>query len=82
MRTGKRFLAEAGIMTVFSLLAIFTALNHNWIEHAFNVDLDPGSGRIEWPLVAVPALAMPWALPGRTIDGAKHESRAGEQKNG
>jgi hypothetical protein len=56
MRTEKRFLAEAGVMTAFSLLAIFTALNHNWIELAFNVDPDSGSGWIEWALVAVPAL--------------------------
>jgi len=56
MRIGKKIPAEAGALAAFSLLAIFTALSHNWIELAFGVDPDAGSGWIEWMLVAVPAI--------------------------
>ena len=53
---GGRSLTEAGVSAAVSLLAVFTSLNHDWIERAFGIDLDSGNGLIEWALVLVPAL--------------------------
>ena len=56
MRIGTRFPIEAIGMAAFSLLAVFTAFNHRWIELVFGVDPDSGSGLLEWTLLALAAL--------------------------
>ncbi|HYT22570.1 MAG TPA: hypothetical protein VEW05_20365 [Candidatus Polarisedimenticolia bacterium] len=82
MRIRKRLLAEAGVMAAFSLLAILTALNHNWIELVFGVDPDSGNGWIEWALVAAPALDAVLGTAGAYHKWSKARSAVWEAKNG
>jgi hypothetical protein len=56
MSAGGRSLTEAGVAATLSLLAVLTAFHPNWIELAFGIDPDSGSGLIEWALILVPAL--------------------------
>lgn len=44
------------LAATLSVLAALTAFHPNWIEMVFGIDLDAGSGLIEWTLVVVLAL--------------------------
>jgi apolipoprotein N-acyltransferase len=56
MSTTKRSFTGAGIAATLALLAALTAFHPNWIELAFGIDPDSGSGLMEWALVLAPAL--------------------------
>ena len=55
MPVGARALTEAIVPAAISLLAIFTAFRHDWIEMFFGIDPDAGTGSLEWAFVLVPA---------------------------
>jgi len=38
---------------MISALAVLSAFRPNWVEMAFGIDLDAGSGSLEWTVVAV-----------------------------
>ena len=56
MRVGGRFFTEFGAALAVSFLAVVTMVRPDWIEFAFGVDPDSGSGLTEWGLVAALAL--------------------------
>jgi hypothetical protein len=51
-----RFPKGTGMAVVATVLAVFMAVRHDWIELVLGIDLDSGSGVIELTLVVVPAL--------------------------
>ena len=48
-----RFWIELGLGTLSGALLVLTLLWNQWIELAFDVDPDAGSGSLEWGLVAL-----------------------------
>ena len=86
MRVGGRFFAESGAALAGSLLAVVTLARPDWIELAFGVDPDAGSGLTEWALVAALALiavtcaALAWR-DWRKARGAVSEA-SGEVNHG
>jgi len=46
-----RFLIETGASVAAAVLCLTTLLWRNWIELAFGVDPDRGSGALEWTIV-------------------------------
>lgn len=46
-----RFYPEAILGVISGILFVVTLINHAWIEIAFNVDPDQGSGMLEWLVV-------------------------------
>jgi hypothetical protein len=55
MRSSRRFKLIAG--TASALSALVTAIVPDWIEAVFRLNLDAGSGAIEWTIVASFAVA-------------------------
>ena len=52
MRTlRRRYWFELGLAVLAGALAVLTLVNHEWIEVAFGVDPDQGSGALEWGIV-------------------------------
>ena len=57
----RRFWLEGITALIAALLTLMTVVRPDWIEIAFNIDPDAGSGSLEWLLVitaAAIALAM------------------------
>ena len=48
-----RFWFETGLAIVTGILFVVTLVWHNWAEILFNVDLDQGSGLLEWSVVGI-----------------------------
>jgi apolipoprotein N-acyltransferase len=57
MDVRRRFWIETVLASGCALLAVVTAVWHDWIELGFDVDPDHGSGALEWLIVAL-ALAV------------------------
>jgi hypothetical protein len=57
MTMRKRAWLELVMGTVAGVLALVTAAWGSWIELAFGVDPDHGSGALEWAIVALAAAA-------------------------
>jgi hypothetical protein len=53
----RRFYVEGGLAVIAGVLALLTFVWHDWIEIAFRLDADAGSGALEWALVLLLALA-------------------------
>ena len=53
----RRFWIESSLATVTAGLAVVTLLWKDWIERAFRVDPDKGSGSLEWGIVAIALVA-------------------------
>ena len=51
--TGRGFLIRLGLAAVSALLLVITFVWRDWIEIAFRVDPDRGSGWLEWLVVLV-----------------------------
>ena len=51
--TGRGFLIRLGLAAVSALLLVITHAWRDWIEIAFRVDPDRGSGWLEWLFVLV-----------------------------
>jgi hypothetical protein len=51
-----RFRLELVVSVLAGVLAVLTAIWHNWIEEVFHVDPDAGSGALEWVIVLALAL--------------------------
>jgi len=49
----QRFWHETGMGIVTGILFMITLVWHDWIEIVFGVDLDQGSGLLEWLIVGV-----------------------------
>jgi hypothetical protein len=49
----RRFLVELAVAATSALLAGLTLAGRNWIEVAFGVDPDRGSGSLEWAIVGL-----------------------------
>ena len=56
-RSPRLLQAEIGLATATGFLTIVTLISREWIEIVFGVDLDQGSGAVEWFVVGVLALA-------------------------
>lgn len=66
MDVRRRFWAEAGLSGATALLAVVTAVWHDWVELAFGVDPDHGNGALEWLIVALAvALAVGFGRAAR-----------------
>jgi hypothetical protein len=55
MRKALRFRSwlETGMASVTAILSVVTLIWRNWIELVFNVELDAGTGSLEWLIVGV-----------------------------
>lgn len=74
MSTREKSLPGAGVAATLSVLAALTAFHPNWIELVFGIDLDAGSGWLEWTLIVVLALI---ALASATVAWRKwNDARA------
>lgn len=47
-----RTIAEATLSAITGMLAVVTVFWRDWIEAIFGWDLDNGTGRVEWLMVA------------------------------
>jgi len=47
----QRFWIETVLGTASGLLCLLTLVQHDWIENAFGIDPDAGSGSLEWAIV-------------------------------
>lgn len=47
-----RTIAEATLSAITGVLAVVTMFWRNWIEAIFGLDLDNGTGWVEWLLIA------------------------------
>jgi hypothetical protein len=67
MRTiRRRYWFELGLAVLAGALAVLTLVNREWIEVAFGVDPDQGSGALEWGIVfALAGIAVISALAAR-----------------
>lgn len=57
MPVRKRFWAEVFLGSVSAVLLVVTLIRPDWIEVAFGVEPDGGSGALEWGIVALLAFA-------------------------
>ncbi|MEU6665187.1 ABC transporter permease [Streptomyces sp. NPDC046727] len=63
-----RFWAEVGLGTLSGLLFLITLIWPQWIELAFDVDPDAGSGAVEWLIVAITALVTALCALGARVE--------------
>lgn len=56
MPVRKRFWAEVFLGSVSAVLLVVTLIRPDWIEVAFGVEPDGGSGALEWGIVALLAV--------------------------
>lgn len=56
MPVRKRFWAEVFLGSVSAVLLVVTLIRPDWIEVAFGVEPDSGSGALEWGIVALLAV--------------------------
>jgi hypothetical protein len=49
----RRFWLEAGFGGISGLLFVITLIWRDWVEIAFQIDPDQGSGALEWAIVVV-----------------------------
>ena len=68
-RSRSRFRIEAGAAVLSGLLAVLTAFVPDWVEAAFGVDPDAGSGSLEWAVVALAGLVAVVLAPSRAGSG-------------
>lgn len=52
-----RFWIEAALASLFTVMAVVTLINSEWIEAVFGVEPDGGSGALEWAIVVVLGVA-------------------------
>ena len=65
-RVRRRYWFELGLAVLAGALAVLTLVNREWIEVAFGVDPDQGSGALEWFIVfAAAAIAVISGLAAR-----------------
>ena len=68
--TRRRYWFELGLAVLAGALAVLTLINHEWIEVAFGVDPDQGSGALEWGIVFATASSPSSAGSRREPNGA------------
>jgi uncharacterized membrane protein YcjF (UPF0283 family) len=72
----RRFWLEIIAATVSAVLLVVTLLWKEWIEIAFRVDPDQGSGALEWLIVAVSAAVAVALLAGAGYEWRRAARRA------
>lgn len=71
MDVRRRFWVEAALAAFAAVLAVVTAVWHDWIEAIFGVDPDSGNGTLEWLIVT---LAVSVAIAFATLARAEWRS--------